>query len=168
MHKLPNIKESHSIVDEGSQQRLWSWLVLCDDSMKNIDSHRGTPLIISGTVLSLHEDPGPVNDDENLKMIRGNTLSVLSQLSKWGHLNADPTSMQTVRQALQLDSAQADPGIEGASNLFYYLFDDWRAVYSTFAAFGERLKKLVYFSLPPSPSPPLMQRCRNMRFLVIW
>lgn len=80
---------------------------------------------------------------ETLKSIRGNTLSVLSQLSELGHLSADPTSMQTVRQALELDGAQANPGIEGSSNLFYYLFDDWRAVYSTIAAFRARLEKLV-------------------------
>jgi hypothetical protein len=72
--------------------------------------------------------------------MRGNTLSVLNQLSTLGHLSSDPISMQSVRQALEQD---ANPGIEGASNLFYYLFDDWRAVYSTIAAFRSRLESLV-------------------------
>jgi hypothetical protein len=33
MHKLSHLQKDHSIVDEGIQRRLWSWLVLCDDSM---------------------------------------------------------------------------------------------------------------------------------------
>lgn len=49
--------------------------------------------------------------------------------------------MQTVRQALEHE--HGDPGIEGASSLFYYLFDDWRAVYSTVANFHLRLEELV-------------------------
>jgi hypothetical protein len=102
-----------------------------------------TALTFADTVLSLHEDPGPVSNTETLKSIRGNTLSVLAQLSHHGHLSADPTSMQTVRQALELDATQASTGIEGSSNLFYYLFDDWRAVYSTIAAYRARLAKLV-------------------------
>ena len=51
--------------------------------------------------------------------------------------------MQTVRQALKLDPAQAHPGLEGASLLFYYLFDDWRAVYLTVATYHKRLDELV-------------------------
>ena len=94
-------------------------------------------------MISLHEDPGPVTNVEALRSTRGNTLSVLGQLSLLGHSSADPTSMITVRQALELDAAAADPGVEGSSNLFYYLFDDWRAVYSTIAAYRARLRKLV-------------------------
>lgn len=95
------------------------------------------------TVLSLHEDTGPIVKEHDLKMMRNNTLSVLSQLSNHGHLKADPISIQSVRQALELDSPQANIGIEGASNLFYYLFDDWRAVYSTISAYRQRLEELV-------------------------
>ncbi|KAG4442736.1 hypothetical protein IFR05_001753 [Cadophora sp. M221] len=94
----------------------------------------------SDTVISLHEDPGQVDDPEDLKAIRMNTLSVLSQLSTRG--TADPISMQTVRQALKLDPGQGHPGLEGASLLFYYLFDDWRAVYSTVAMYHKRLDEL--------------------------
>lgn len=81
-----------------------------------------------------------------MKSLRANTISVLSQLSSYGHDSADPISMQTVRQALDLDANQGDPGIEGASNLFYYLFDDWRAVYTTVAQFQIRLHELVWMS----------------------
>jgi hypothetical protein len=133
MHELPHLRKDASIVDEGSQRRLWSWLVLCDDSMSTSGSQVSV-LTGTGTVLSIHEDPGPVNDVEDLRSMRGNTLSVLSQLSSFGHLSADPTSMQSVRQALD-----TNPGVEGASNLFY----DWMAVYSTIAAFRTRLEGLV-------------------------
>ena len=75
--------------------------------------------------------------------MRSNTLSVLTQLSTYGHDSADPISMQTVRQVLELDTTETDPGIEGASNLFYYLFDDWRAVYITVAIFRQKLQVLV-------------------------
>jgi len=83
--------------------------------------------------------------------MRRNTLSVLSQLSKIGHDQADPISMQTVRQVLELDEAQANPGIEGASNLFYYLFDDWRAVYATVSSFQKRLHDLQQTILEDMP-----------------
>lgn len=77
--------------------------------------------------------------------MRANTLSVLSQLSTCGGGSADPISLQTVRQALKLDAAQEHPGIEGASLLFHYLFDDWRAVYSTVAMYHKRLDELVSY-----------------------
>jgi hypothetical protein len=108
-------------------------------------------------VITLHEDPGHVNDIKDLSSIRGNTLSVLSQLSEHGHLHADPISMQTVRQALDLDASQVNPGVEGSSNLFYYLFDDWRAVYSTIAGFRKRLEELVPpLLMHPQMSPELI------------
>jgi hypothetical protein len=76
--------------------------------------------------------------------MRDNTWSVLSQISsKVRDFSPDPTSMQTVRQLLELDAAYENPGIEGASNLFYYLFDDWRAVYSTIAGYRDKLEELV-------------------------
>ena len=68
----------------------------------------------------------------------------MSQLSNHGHLTADPISIQSVRQALDPNNLQIDVGIEGASNLFYYLFDDWRAVYSTISTFRRRLEELVW------------------------
>jgi hypothetical protein len=94
-------------------------------------------------VISLHEDPGPVNDDDVLRAMRRNTHSILSQLSCHGHEAADPISIQTIRQALKFDEDGADPGLEGASNLFYYLFDDWRAVYKTISSYRRRLDELV-------------------------
>ncbi|OWP04892.1 hypothetical protein B2J93_4218 [Marssonina coronariae] len=109
---------------EGRQKRLYSWLILCDDQ----------------TVISLHEHPGQVDDREDLAAMRSNTLSVLSQLSNWGI--ADAISMKTVRQALKLDSASESAGVEGASLLFHYLFDDWRGVYSTVATYRKRLDEL--------------------------
>ncbi|KAK2626878.1 hypothetical protein QTJ16_004053 [Diplocarpon rosae] len=109
---------------QGRQKRLYSWLILCDDQ----------------TVISLHEHPGQVDDREDFAAMRSNTLSVLSQLSKLG--TADAISMKTVRQALKQDGASENAGVEGASLLFHYLFDDWRGVYSTVATYRKRLDEL--------------------------
>ena len=96
-------------------------------------------------MISLHEDTGPITNEHDLRSLRSNTLSVLSQLSDKGHLTPDPISMQSVRQALEADADPSTSGLEGASNLFYYLFDDWRAVYSTIAAYRQRLEELVCY-----------------------
>ncbi|KUJ20548.1 uncharacterized protein LY89DRAFT_579513 [Mollisia scopiformis] len=125
MHEIASKCERSEIeiISEGVQKRLWSWLVLCDDH----------------TVLSFHEHPGKVHDARDPKSFRANTLSVLSQLSNYGHGQVDPISMQTVRQALNEDLSHSNPGVEGASLLFYYLFDDWQAVYTTVAKYSKRL-----------------------------
>ncbi|APA14702.1 hypothetical protein SS1G_06708 [Sclerotinia sclerotiorum 1980 UF-70] len=134
MHEIdsPPMRETDNPIIQNSfrdktQCRLWSWLILCDDN----------------TVIAVHEDTLPIaKTKKDLKSMRGNTLSVLSQLSKSGHETADPISMQTVRQVLDLNSTHPNNGIEGASNLFYYLFDDWRAVYKTVAFFRRSLQQL--------------------------
>jgi hypothetical protein len=71
-------------------------------------------------------------------------MSVLKQLSTSGLDETDPLSLQTVRYALKAEDVQAEPGIEGSSLLFYYLFDDWRAVYSTVGRYHLRLDILVW------------------------
>lgn len=53
--------------------------------------------------------------------------------------------MQTVRQALKHDVDELGQGMEGSSLLFYYLFDDWRAVFCTVAMYKQRLSELVCF-----------------------
>jgi hypothetical protein len=81
-----------------------------------------------------------------LKAIRQNTTSILSQLSSLGRESADPISIQTIRQTLDLEGEEAsgkEPGREGSSNLFYYLFDDWRAVYTTISRYRKTLEALV-------------------------
>ena len=74
-------------------------------------------------------------------------MSVLKQLSTSGLDETDPLSLQTVRYALKAEAVQATPDIEGSSLLFYYLFDDWRAVYSTVGRFHLRLDNLVWISI---------------------
>lgn len=99
-------------------------------------------LTLPDTVISLQEYPGLFKNEEDLKATRSNLFSVLSQLSAINHDTTDPLSMQSVRQALA-DVDDGYHGVEGASNLFYYLFDDWRAVYSTVDVFGKKLLSLV-------------------------
>ncbi|KAM3071193.1 hypothetical protein ACMFMF_007668 [Clarireedia jacksonii] len=128
MHEVPKqveVSQSHDPFTETSQRRLWSWLILCDDS----------------TVISLHEDTGSLKNPDDLKYIRGNTLSVLRQISQQGYSIIDALSMQSIRPALDLERP-LENGREGASNLFYYLFDDWRAVYVTAALFKKSLHEL--------------------------
>ena len=76
-------------------------------------------------------------------------MSVLRQLSTVGLDKTDPLSVQTVRYALKSDlPAQTTPDVEGSSLLLYYLFDDWRAVYSTVGKFHHRLNTLVSKTYP--------------------
>ncbi|PQE25921.1 adp-ribosylation factor protein [Rutstroemia sp. NJR-2017a BBW] len=124
--KQPEASQSHDAFMETTQRRFWSWLILCDDN----------------TVISLHEDTGSLNNVDDLKSIRGNTLSVLRQISRQGYGIIDPLSVQSIRPALDLERP-AENGHEGASNLFYYLFDDWRAVYVTAALFKKSLHELT-------------------------
>jgi len=125
-------------------------------------------MISLDTVISLHQDLGPPkeNEEEDMKSMRGNTFSVLKQLSTIGHDSADPISMQTVRQAREHDNGRIDPK-EGASSLFYYLFDDWRAVYTTVSAFHDRLENLVSaLQLVPNHSllTSISAKCHHWRY----
>jgi len=80
---------------------------------------------------------------KNLEAMRSNTLSVLRQLSRIGLEKTDLLSLQAVRPVLNAETVKDTPGVEGSSLLFYYLFDDWPAVYSTVARFHDRLDNLV-------------------------
>ncbi|KFY52453.1 hypothetical protein V496_08430 [Pseudogymnoascus sp. VKM F-4515 (FW-2607)] len=105
-------------------ERLWSWIVLCDDA----------------TVISFHEDPRPKDvDSKYIKTVRKNTLSVLSQLSIIGWDAADGVELISLRQRA---GSKELTGIEGASNLFYYLFDDWTATYTLLMVLQGNLEKL--------------------------
>jgi hypothetical protein len=101
----------------------------------------GLPTLLD-TVISFHEDPGLVIGQEDLISIRANTLSVLSQVSNLEQESFNPISLQTVRGALNSEDDN-ERAHEGASNLFYYLFDDWHAAYSTVAGFQSTLSSLV-------------------------
>ncbi|KIH91316.1 ADP-ribosylation factor [Sporothrix brasiliensis 5110] len=73
-------------------------------------------------------------ETEELGHMRSNTLKVFRQLSKWGlkedqHKFSQLTSVrQPGRRGPWPDSAAAQ-GVEGASNLFYYLFEDYTAAF---------------------------------------
>jgi len=96
------------------------------------------------TVISLHEDPGSMNDASLSEAIRGNTLNVLSQLSLRvdSAKKADPTTLTSVRKALDWDLLQENASTEAASNLFYYLFDDWRTAYALINTYHTKLATL--------------------------
>lgn len=95
---------------------------------------------MADTVISFHEaatyDAVPEGENihrwrqDELKYMRSNTLKVLKQLSK----NASQkekiafTQLSNVRFSLRDDADNpAALGVEGSSNLFYYLFEDYSA-----------------------------------------
>lgn len=153
----------------------WMWLTICNDSkffMKVL--RRAAPLMTSSdTVLSFHEEPtvepAPPHtsqrqwDLDNLQSMRANMLSVLSQISRHGFFRTDkqpnPLTQSSVRKALQALEAKKRSRTtipakelsqvvaqEGASNLFYYLFEDYAAA-GPFQAARDTLSELVS---PPS------------------
>jgi hypothetical protein len=65
----------------------------------------------------------------------------MSQLSHFGYSTTHVVSMQNIRPLRSFDDA--NPGVEASSLLFYYLFDDWRAVYGSVAGFRQDLLNLV-------------------------
>ena len=117
------------------------------------------------TVLSLHEEPtiepAPFGVDEvewrleHYNNMRANMVSVLKQLSVhgFGLFQDQPLTQSSVRKALQALAARRKRagrpehlahvlGQEGASNLFYYLFEDYAAA-APFQAARDTLNELV-------------------------
>ena len=102
------------------------------------------------TVLSFHEavrhEAVPEGEDKakwrmrELEIMRSNTLKVLRQLSKCGQqeYKTKIIEMISVRQPL-IDKHP----IEGSSNLFYYLFEDYAAAVEVLNASKLRLDHLV-------------------------
>jgi hypothetical protein len=76
-----------------------------------------------------------------IETVRRNTLSVLSQLSTIG--SADGVELISLRQPAESNDTSELTGVEGASNLFYYLFDDWTATYTLLMALQGNIEKLV-------------------------
>ena len=117
------------------------------------------------TVLSLHEEPtiepapAGVEDSkwkaDHYKSMRANMVSVLKQLSVhgFGLFQDQPLTQSSVRKALQALAARRTRagrpdhlahvlGQEGASNLFYYLFEDYAAA-APFQEARDTLNELV-------------------------
>ncbi|CAK7222676.1 hypothetical protein SBRCBS47491_004940 [Sporothrix bragantina] len=123
LHKPPKGKTTHST--SLVPPKHWSWFVLCEDH----------------TVISFHEAahysevPKSENRDtwetEELKSMRSNTFKVFCQLSACGlgdeyHEFAQLTSVRQFGKSRPQGSSDVE-GVEGSSNLFYYLFEDYSA-----------------------------------------
>lgn len=136
LHERPNI---HPHVSRHRKPALdlvrpnhWSWTALTNDS----------------TVISFHEAPKYTIPDgvdqaqwrrEELKKMRSNTIDLLSQLSEVGLVEYKTKIMAS--KAVRMDLKQREPHVgrhraptampdapievEGSSNLFYYLFEDY-------------------------------------------
>ncbi|RYO91652.1 hypothetical protein DL766_004220 [Monosporascus sp. MC13-8B] len=117
------------------------------------------------TVLSFHEEPtiepAPPEVDaekwrlDNLKSMKSNMLNVLKQLSHQGYdeYKTNPLTQSSVRKALQALEAKRKSKCRpeqlsqelaegGASNLFYYLFEDYTAA-GPFQAARDTLNELT-------------------------
>ncbi|EQL37620.1 hypothetical protein BDFG_01194 [Blastomyces dermatitidis ATCC 26199] len=104
-------------------KRVWTWLLICDD----------------GTVISIHETPfpgpsglAPGERQKAVEVIRRNTNLVFSAISSQHIASERGNALITtyVRNfPNETGTAAIKPG-EGASLLFYYLFDNWPANYN--------------------------------------
>ncbi|KAI0197761.1 hypothetical protein F4808DRAFT_438058 [Astrocystis sublimbata] len=142
LHKRPKGKhEYHSRSMMPSKH--WQWLAMCNDhTVLSIHEHPSFEAVPEG------EDQEKWRNDE-LKNMRANTLDVLLQLSQKGFdlYRRKPLSLNSVRRPLSKMATRDRPSIdrqesgmsyangfelgsladEGASNLFYYLFEDYVA-----------------------------------------
>ncbi|KAK6443252.1 hypothetical protein LTR95_000077 [Oleoguttula sp. CCFEE 5521] len=106
--------------------RVWTWLVLCEDS----------------TIITIHEDPFPYSDPSNLSAFqrrilaetRRNLLNVFRSLSQ---LNPDPLQAKNPMTLLPLRARTGSTAEETAYRaldapglLFYYLFENWHNSYT--------------------------------------
>lgn len=129
--------------------------------------------------MSLHEDPilddpSPAYRARCLEHIRANTRNVLLQLSNGSSdlFLHKPLSQSSIRQAMQdkhrrweeqsQQSMLPEPDLksEGASNLFYYLFEDYAAA-ATFQAAERTLNELVSQLSYPGVFPNLGHSSAN-------
>jgi len=67
---------------------------------------------------------------------------VLRQLSEIGRKDVNGVDVISLRQPPTSES-QSISGPEGASNLFYYLFDDWTSTYGLLKVLQKELDVLV-------------------------
>ncbi|OJJ63566.1 hypothetical protein ASPSYDRAFT_141021 [Aspergillus sydowii CBS 593.65] len=108
-------------------RRLWSWLILFDD----------------GTVLSIQENPYPGNataSEREMKAVtavsRRNIQLIFAGVSKQHSATSENDSLVTIRVRPFHDSGLEYASIkqeDGASLLFYYIFDDWVSSYALVA-----------------------------------
>ncbi|KAH7031598.1 uncharacterized protein B0I36DRAFT_324269 [Microdochium trichocladiopsis] len=137
----------------------WLWLVLGNDN--TVLSLHEDPVIekVEGISASSPSSAWAKYQARCLEHIRANTLSVLLQLSVHGfeRYAHKPLSQSSVRQAMLVkhtrrigkSSTAMQPqqklemlNVEGASNLFYYLFEDYAAA-ATFQAAEQTLRELT-------------------------
>jgi hypothetical protein len=78
-----------------------------------------------------------------MQAVRRHIGNVLSQLSVNDTENGGSMSLVSVRKILENNASHHNDGSEGSSNLFYYLFDNWRGAYKVITSNQDRLTDLV-------------------------
>lgn len=90
-----------------------------------------------------------MDNAKDIKALRAHILMVLRQLSEIGRKNVKGVDVISLRQPpISLgqpptSEPQSISGPEGASNLFYYLFDDWTSTYGLLKVLQKELNVLV-------------------------
>ncbi|KAE8145999.1 ADP-ribosylation factor [Aspergillus avenaceus] len=139
LYVVPKVEISNG-KDLPDGKRLWAWLILCDD----------------GTVVSIQENPypglsGPSESDLKavLGIVRRNVQFIFSGVSKQHSALSESDSLVTIRVRPSHGGGPDQATIkqeDGASLLFYYIFDDWVASYALVAKrehkYGVMLDKL--------------------------
>ncbi|KAB5579924.1 hypothetical protein GE09DRAFT_1080230 [Coniochaeta sp. 2T2.1] len=151
LHRKPEDKTGHDAkLSELVPPHHWAWYALCADDQK------------TNTVVSIHEapnysrppkgvDPADYQSDE-LENIRKNTVAVLEQLSFIGSSKYTHNLFQlkSIREPHKIDTSERSSTMvppenateTAASNLFYYLFEDYSAVAPVLNNSGQMLKNL--------------------------
>jgi hypothetical protein len=170
LHRRP---ESASLPVTLVPPKHWAWYALCFDP-------KSDDVTAPDTVVTFHEAPyyNPPRgeedrvgwDEKELSSMRTNTRKVLLQLSVCGikEYQEDILELTAVRAPLMekrgtlalnrastLNSDNAHMYLEGSSNLFYYLFEDYGAAISILNESREMLEILVSF-IPCSCVNPLL------------
>ncbi len=108
-----------------AMKRTWCWFVLCCDA----------------TVISVHECSSS-RDDAHTKAVRSHFLDVLKHLSEVGRSKASGIDVMALRLPSESNTTISTSGQELASNLFYYLFDNWESTITTLNTLRAELEVL--------------------------
>lgn len=136
----------HTGKPDEPEERVWSWLILCDDGKNGTNPSRTLANPSLATVISLHEDAYLDNaDGKYMAAIRGHIMNVLRQLSTQSLKDSKevPMSMVSIRMSPKSDDVQSDYASELSSNLFYYLFDNWQGALTLLTTIASKLEGIV-------------------------
>lgn len=146
----------HEMQNKPQAKRLWTWLIICDDSKSNFALKDACVSMILGTIITINENPFPdygqprtPDDEAKLYIMRRHLLNVFQQLSKSKDAMREKNPMMAlpIRSGLKGIKEPDVTATDAPSLLFHYLFDDWYTTYSLVAKqehqYGKKLSDLA-------------------------